>query len=428
MLKKLTDKFTTVTGQVMLANLMAAALGFASFFVLARFLSKADFGLWLLYITGFNLAEMIRTGFVRQALVQRLSHQNHQDSDNHKYAGAAFYLALGITILTAITLLIMQIAIPNEIAKAEMSLFVKWYPLVGFISLFCNLDIWLSHAQSNFKRMALLNIIPPLLFIFTCLLAWYFQLSLLTLLIAHSAIRLALSIYALLSNKLILKGLQLASKKHILSIFEFGKYSVATLLGSNLLKSADTLIIGYFLGPASVALYNVPLKILELAEIPLRSIAQTSFPVLAGLHNQNDKAEFNRKLGNYIQKMIIVYAPLAIIGILLSKYLILLVGGNKFIDADNILKIFMVYVAFLPIDRMLGVAFDSIGKPKLNARKVWLMAAINIIGDVLAIFFFESLEAVAAITILNILIGVLVGAWILRKSTGYSIFSHLIKK
>ena len=63
-------------------------------------------------------------------------------------------------------------------------------------------------------------------------------------------------------------------------LIDFGKYSMGTLIGSSLLKSADTFIIGLspVLGSAGIAMYAIPLKLTDLLGIPLRSFAMTAYP------------------------------------------------------------------------------------------------------------------------------------------------------
>jgi len=99
----------------------------------------------------------------------------------------------------------------------------------------------------------------------------------------------------------------------------------------------------------------------------------------------------------------------------MAKPLTLILGGPDYVESALIFKIFLIYALFLPLDRFSGITLDAINRPKLNMIKVIFMASANIIGDILAIHFFKSLEAVAMITIINVLTGVIVGNWFLRR-------------
>ena len=69
----------------------------------------------------------------------------------------------------------------------------------------------------------------------------------------------------------------------------FGKYAMGTLVGSSLLKSADTFIIGMsaVLGPTAIAIYAIPLKLTDLLGIPLRGFTMTAYPKMAKLFLEN---------------------------------------------------------------------------------------------------------------------------------------------
>jgi len=53
--------------------------------------------------------------------------------------------------------------------------------------------------------------------------------------------------------------------------------------------------------------------------------------------------------------------------------------------------------------------------PKFNFYKVIVMAVANIIGDFIAVFWFKSLEAVALVTVLFTIIGIIAGYRYLGK-------------
>jgi len=98
-----------------------------------------------------------------------------------------------------------------------------------------------------------------------------------------------------------------------------------------------------------------------------------------------------------------------------ASVLVLLFGGEQYLVAVPIFRVYMLYGLFLTMDRLTGVALDSLGVPKYNLYKVVLMASINIVGDIVAILLFKSLLAVAVVTVLNTFIGALVGYRILKR-------------
>ena len=100
----------------------------------------------------------------------------------------------------------------------------------------------------------------------------------------------------------------------------------------------------------------------------------------------------------------------------------ILISGFQYLNQDIVgfdiialVQILSVYGLLLPIDRMTGIGLDSINKPNINALKVMVMLGANIIGDVIAVFVFNSLEFVAISTLVFTSIGIGFGSYFLNK-------------
>lgn len=409
--KKVSD-----TTLVTLANLASAGFGFITFFILIRSLELSQFGEWVLYVTAFNLAEMIRTGLVRQAMVHSASSANSADK-KRAVQSSAFYLSLVLSIVSGIVLFAIGQIFYAE-STSGIAYFFLVYPLAGLLSLIPSFDTWLAQAQGKMLRMSLFTLIPAFFLAVFALISFWYQVSLLELIVVHTAIRAVLAVYAFASSPSSRSAIIQPVLGEIGALWNYGKFSVATLLGTNLLKSADNFLIAYFLGPAAVAIYNVPLKLLEIAEIPARSTGQVLFPKLSRLFSENDLKAFGLTLKKNITRLFIGYIPAAVIAFIGADYLVSLVGGDEVVGSAIVLRIFLVYVILLPIDRLLGVAIDSTGRPVNNAIKVWIMVGLNVIGDVLVLYYFSSLAMVALVTVVNILAGILVGGYLLKKPLG----------
>lgn len=209
-----------------------------------------------------------------------------------------------------------------------------------------------------------------------------------------------------------------ANRTIIKSILQFGKYSTASSVGSSLLRSSDTIILSMapFLGVEAIAIYAIPLKFVEVVEIPLRSFTATAFPKLSkSLIKTNDG--FKKMLFNYTFWSTVVLFPVVAVLILFPKFFLQLIGGPEYFDSlhtqQAILYIICIYILLLPLDRYSGVALFAIDKPKLNFYKIMLMLIANLVFDYLAVFVFNSLIYVALATLIFTLIGVFIGWYML---------------
>jgi len=109
--------------------------------------------------------------------------------------------------------------------------------------------------------------------------------------------------------------------------------------------------------------------------------------------------------------------PIVFLLALFSKQTLLLLSGDQYTQFVPmmlpVMYLFLFYGLLLPVDRFTGIALDSAELPNLNAIKVQIMLAMNIIGDVIAVFVFESLVMVAMVTIVFTIAGILLGWYFL---------------
>ncbi len=71
---------------------------------------------------------------------------------------------------------------------------------------------------------------------------------------------------------------------------------MSTALGTNLLKSSDVYIINEMLGPSAVAVYGMTYRIMELIEIPIRSLVATVLPKMASANAKKNDNEVRNLL------------------------------------------------------------------------------------------------------------------------------------
>ena len=406
--------------QSLSGNTIFAAFGFLSFVILTRTFPKDVFGEWVLYVTAAVFIEMFRFGLTKTALVRFLS--GADETEEKKLKGSNYVIGLITTAGVAIILISINLLFGDSIEKSGYVLFFNWYPILAFLNLPYNNAITILQANQRFDRILFLKALNIGSFVFFLALNFFFfELGILSVVIAHLIVNGASSVLAIALGWEGIKYLFRATRTHINKILDFGKYATGTLIGSNLLKSADTFIIGLstFLGPEGVAMYSVPLKLTEVLDIPLRSFVATSFPKMSKASIEKNWNEVKRLFYTYSGAMIYLFIGIAIIGLIFAKPFVIILGGYEYAETANIFRIFCIYGLFLPVDRFTGVTLDSLNKPSRNLKKVIYMTSANIIGDLIAIFgvvyFFPDISKihvlmlVSTVTILMTIVGQIAG-------------------
>jgi len=301
-------------------------------------------------------------------------------------------------------------------------LFLRWYPLLAFVNLSWNNALSLFQAEQRFLTMLKVQSINLVVFVvFLAVNLFFLHLSLTQIIVFHLFANFLSSAYCMVKKWDGMVYIRKGNSKMQSDLLHFGKFSMGTLIGSSLLKSADTFIIGLspVLGSAGIAMYAIPLKLTDLLGIPLRAFTMTAYPKMAQMSKIGDLEKLRKIFYSYTGVITILFVPVSIIGYFMAGPLVLFLGGNEYHDSMPLLvtifRIFTLYTLFLPYDRFTGVLLDSINKPKLNLYKVIVMAVANVIGDVVGVFIFNSLEVVAIVTVVFTIIGIWIGNYYLAK-------------
>jgi O-antigen/teichoic acid export membrane protein len=431
-------------------NGLVAVFSFLSFIMLVRMVPQDTFGEWVLFLTAGGFLDMLRFGITRTAIIRFLAGAQHQEAK--ELIGSNNLINFITTLLISIILIFINLYFHNVVGHSGFGMFFTWYPLLAFANLAFNNAQSILQAQMRFDKMLwlrLINVGSFMLFLTANLFVGY---PIQIILIAYIVTNFASSVVASIYNwDGIRYSFRFSSKANRLLI-NFGKYTTGTLIGSNLLKSSDAFILGLspFTSTVGVAIYSIPLKLTEIIEIPLRSFTATAFPNMSKAAIENDTDTVRSIFYQHAGGMTIFMLVLMVFSFIFAESIVYILGGEDYIVGANIFRIFCIYGLLLPLDRYIGVALDSINKPRQNFYKVIYMAGANIVGDSIMVFLvsrlilvfswlvlftngmapdtayhlahgftmIKTLELVAAVTIGFTLVGIGIGYYYLNKELG----------
>jgi O-antigen/teichoic acid export membrane protein len=404
-------------------NLTFAFFGIAGFAILARSFPLDIFGQWVLYISSGTFIEMFRFGITNTAIVRYLSGADKEERIH--LIGSNGLIGLVATAGIVIILWICHIAFGEPIKHAGYELFFTWYPLLAILNLPFNTALVVMQADQKFGKIFQVKLLNSGVFFLVLLTNYlFFNMSLMHLIWAQLVINMLTSAICMIKGWDGLRHIRKATRRSNLVLLNFGKYTTFTLIGTNLLRSADTLIISLSpLGTAAVALYSIPMKLTELQQIPLRSFVATAFPKLSKASILGKIDEVKALFYSYSGAMTYLFVAISLVTFVFAEVFVLIIGGRQYLGIDpvtgfstvTIVRIFSIYGLLLPIDRMTGIGLDAINRPGLNLLKVGCMVLANIVGDLIAVFLFKSLAAIAIASIIFTLLGIWVGYYFLNK-------------
>ncbi len=420
-MKKVLSKFDASfieRSSLMMGNILNAGLGFLTFGLLARGLSKDSFGEWVLYLSVFGFVEMIRAGFIYQALVKFVA-SCKEIAEQKRYILGAWQISFWLTIIILSILFILKFILSKIFFIRFSELLFIQYPVAICLMLPINMATMIFHSRQQFICLWLINFLQA--FPFLIIIFFSKTINLQLVVNTHLLVRVFILVYILLFERSIFSKLKSIislpqrADSGFAELLNFSRFTVFSTVGTSLLKNVDIWLINHFGGASMVALYQIPLKLVEVFEIPLRSWAMSAYPRFSSLVAQGKYQELKK---NFTKELLIfTFGILPIIGILFqfSEEVIAMFAGNGYTEATILLKFFLIYVLLLPTDRYLGIALDSLNLPQINTFKVFMMLFVNIIGDYLVLSNQFGLVAVIGVTLVNIMIGILIGVYFMKQ-------------
>jgi O-antigen/teichoic acid export membrane protein len=405
-------------------NIAASGLGFLSFAILVRFLEKDVFGNWILFLTLATLTEMIRTGLLQTGLIKFMSGKN--ESVQKVVVGTGWVFSILTTLCIAAISLLGYWIIKDRVNTMGVVLFFKYFPILTFFSLPFNFATWYLQGQMRFRHLLFIRSIILVAFI-GFVITFLGQLSLELVIWGYIIAQSICSVVCIVCKWTKIEYIKHAQRKYLKKLFNFGKYSMGTMIGANLLKNSDTLIIGAMINAEAVAYYSVPLKLFEITEVPLRSFVATALPYMSKLINSGEKGKisdfFERSAGMFT----IILIPFVVLAIIFADPMVSILGGTGYSESANVFRVFALFALLMPIDRYSGVALDILNKPAFNFLKVIIMLAVNIVGDILVIYFTGKIFPVAVVSILTFTTGVYLGLNFLRRFVDFTKKGLIVK-
>lgn len=401
--------------QSLSGNGAMAVLSVFTYSILFRFLSEAAMGNWVFFQFAFLLLDTFRTGLLQTPLIKFYA---GADAERQRaVAGAAWHIGL---LVTGVFVVLNLVALPLAGLIPDVGLrgLLPWFGLTLVATLPFNVAVWMLQAEERFDRILWVRLLSQGSFIVVI-----FGLYLVHSVTLTHVIEAFVGSSALASVVTTLAGWgQLVAWRHrtaatVREVFHFGKYSFGTYLCSNLLRSSDVFVIRFMLGPAALAIYNLPQRLLEIIEMPLRSGLATAMPSMSAAVNQERPALVAELLRRYVGVLTVLFLVLVVGVLVFADVIVGLIGGGKYVgtEAAGVYRILITCSLLFPLERFLGVTLDIIGRPQINLIKVILALVVNVATDILCIRLTHNIYGAAWASVFTLVASTLYGYFMLRR-------------
>lgn len=391
--------------------------------ILVRMFTEAEVGTWVLFLNFVAIVEVTKSGFIKNATVRYFNLRE----DEQEVTIASLFLNFAFTAVTLVLTLVGAAGfyyIGNDPIVASLLLIYCIQSLV-YIP-FTHFEYQLT-AQLNFGVMMNAYLMRNFI-LFLCLGVAYLWLPAQALTLVQIAIfqvvGLALSVvYIWIQVKPRRIPWQL-NKSLTREIANFGKYIFATNISSMLFRSTDQYMLGLMISNASVAYYNVAIRITNLIDLPSTAAAEVLFPKsvksMQTLGTQDLKRLYEKTVG-YVLALVL---PMTFGVYILGDFVINVIAGEEYEKTLPVLKITLLYGLMLPFLKQFGTIMNTLDKPKTNFLTVLAIFAVNVVSNY---FFIRQFGLIGAAygTLVTYIFGMILNQVILRREVTVNPFNTL---
>ncbi|MAE43271.1 hypothetical protein CMO93_05850 [Candidatus Woesearchaeota archaeon] len=378
---------------VLIISLVAAFLGYIVRFMLARNLTVEEFGLFYAVFAFLGLIGIFKSLGFDKALVKFIPEFIHKKEKDFIKSSIIY-----VTIIQLITNSIIIIAVylfsdflaSHFFNNPQAGIVLRLMAIAFFIDSFVFV---LKFAFQGFKKMAYfsgLDLIRMLLIVAIIFIGLKLNYGLLSPIVAYIVVPFILMIifgWILIKNVFpeFFASKFIVDKILLKKIAHYSIFILATTVGVVILGYTDIIMLTYFSGLTSVALYSVALPTAKVLLYFPRAINSILFPLTSELWAKKKEKILVEGMRALYKYSFIIMIPLVFMMFSFADLIINVFFGKDYILATNTMKILSIGMIFATVNGICSEFFSGIGKPQIYSKIVYYAAIFNVIANLILI-------------------------------------------
>ncbi|WP_121740993.1 oligosaccharide flippase family protein [Natronorubrum halophilum] len=393
-------------GQISFINfasqIASSVFGFLATIYLARTLGAGVLGTYFLVVALVIWLKVIAFGGVQSALTKRLS----EGGDSGAYVTAGMGLFLGVYAVLLVGLFLARDLLAAYIGR-PVALPIA---VVLFATL---LLMFVSGALQGQHRVHISGALEPV-----------DTFSRSTLQIA--AVVIGFGLYGLLAGYAIASAVAglvgaifvtwkvgLPGRRHLWSLFDYARYSWLGRLSSRTFSSMDTLVLGVFVAPDLIGVYEISWNLASLLAVFSLAIQQTLFPEISSVAADDERDRIVNLLDDAFAYAGLFLIP-GLVGSALIGDFVLRIYGPEF-GVGHVVLVILVgsRLAYAYGEQFLN-ALNGLDRPDLSFRINGIFFVTNITLNVVLVSAYGWVGAAVA-TAVSALVTLVIGYRVLDR-------------
>ena len=179
-------------------------------------------------------------------------------------------------------------------------------------------------------------------------------------------------------------------------LFNYGKFTLGSGISTALFTRLDVLILSAFQGPAGVAPYGVAKTFIRLFDIYTHTANLVVFPFLSRLWNERRFQDMVRFYRAAMTSSNLIMIPVVVVLIIAAKPVVQFFYQMKYPTAGSLLAVYALVGLSVPWRILNHNAINAAGFPGYVFTWRLIIAALNLILDIVLIWRFGAMGAVVA--------------------------------
>ena len=198
-------------------------------------------------------------------------------------------------------------------------------------------------------------------------------------------------------------------KKHLPPII--GLFSM--LLSQNVMNNIDQTMLGFMRGDYEVGLYSVPYKIISIVMQVVASITWVLLPQLTNAFNNKDYPSINRILNKALNFTYTLTFPCFVGLVVLSKEIVIIVGGIEYIPAVSCL---MILAIGMVVDLVWGNLWGNcVLLPEKREKQFTFACFVAMIVNIIADYFLIPLYGINGAALATVVAKIIIVVIVIQK-------------
>ena len=392
-----------------LSKLVGSVLGFFATIYFARVLGETVLGQYALALTVVGwLAIGGQVGF-SGAITKRVSEGNEPD----RFIGAGFIVMSILSGIVILVVLIFRSSINNYVGQ-DVHLLILLLILILLYKSVVFSSLKGSHLVHIYALLASgFQVIQAIIQI---LLVAIFGLGLMGMLWGYAS---AYVIVATIGFWILGMRPSLPNREHIISLYEYAKYSWLGNIRGKTFSSVDIAVLGFFTTQGLIGIYSVAWSLSKFLDIFGNAISSTLFPEMSRVSSDQDADATAGLVEDALS-----YAGLILVPGLIGAYVIgdrlMRIYGPSFVSGTEVLAILILALLIYTYTMQLLNTLNAIDRPDLAFRTNAVFVISNLSMNIVLIWQFGWVGAAIA-TAMSAAVGLILAVYYTRDLVPYSI-------